>query len=130
MTATIVVGISYGKEIHNMDDEYIRLVQTALEGVIQTKRPGVFWMDYFPILKHIPAWVPGATGRKLAERYVPVVRAMRDQPFYSAKDDVVSSFTCTEIIIDANVNPRIAQWHSRAFRGTHRDREAAITIIH
>ncbi|THG93719.1 hypothetical protein EW026_g7591 [Hermanssonia centrifuga] len=88
MTATIVVGISYGKEILNMEDEYIHLVQTALEGIIQTKRPGAFWMDYFPILKHIPAWVPGATGRKLAERYVPVVRAMRDQPFYSAKDDV------------------------------------------
>ncbi|PSR93711.1 hypothetical protein PHLCEN_2v4606 [Hermanssonia centrifuga] len=90
MAATIVVGVTYGKEILSMDDEYIHLVRTAHEGVVQTKRPGVFWMDYFPILKHIPAWVPGATGRKLAERYVPFVRAMRDQPFYSAKDDVLN----------------------------------------
>ncbi|PSR93708.1 hypothetical protein PHLCEN_2v4603 [Hermanssonia centrifuga] len=82
-----------------MDDEYIQIASAANEGFNQMKNsPGAFWMDYFPILKYIPAWVPGATGRKLAEQHVPITRMMRDQPFYSAKNDILNGSATPSIV--------------------------------
>ncbi|PSR93710.1 hypothetical protein PHLCEN_2v4605 [Hermanssonia centrifuga] len=98
--AAIIVGICYGKQIVDLDDEYIRLAQLSVEGIIQTKAPGTFWMDYFPLLKHVPAWIPGATGRRLSEYYSPIIHTMRDQPFYAAKDDVVGCYFPPQSLAD------------------------------
>lgn len=77
-------------EIKDLDDEYVTLAQEAMEGHAQAHIPGAYWVEYFPIMKHIPSWVPGANFQKLAAKYRPFVEAMVQKPFERIRNAVVS----------------------------------------
>ncbi|TCD69243.1 hypothetical protein EIP91_008346 [Steccherinum ochraceum] len=83
----IILQVVYGKKINSLDDDYLRLVNKSMEGLSQQKVPGAFWVEYFPYLKHIPSWVPGARFKQIAEYYKPYVESMINQPF----DEVIAA---------------------------------------
>ncbi len=83
------MGVAYGIKVSGMDNEYVQITHMAMSSLTLTKRPGIFWVDYFPFLRHVPAWVPGATGRKLSNFAKPLVYAMRDRPYAAVKSDYV-----------------------------------------
>lgn len=85
-----IVRIVYGMKIKDLNDDYIRLAHKGVEGLVLAVVPGAYWVEYLPILKHIPSWVPGTSGRKLAEAYRPTVEDMRNQPFDNVKAALVS----------------------------------------
>ena len=74
-----------------MDDEVVTSAEIAVEGGVQTTIPGAFWIEFFPLLKHIPSWVPGTGAKKFAEKYLPVVAFMREQPYLDLKMAMVST---------------------------------------
>ena len=76
-------------DIADLDDEYVLLAQKAVEGISVATVPGVYWVEHFPFLRHIPSWVPGTFSKKMAEHYKPTVETMRDKPFDKIKQDVV-----------------------------------------
>ncbi len=88
--AAIIVDITYGIRITDMNDRYVHLARQSVEAINESRKPGAFWLDYFPILKHVPAWVPGAAGKKLGRMYKPIVEEVRDRAFDAVKNDVVS----------------------------------------
>ena len=73
-----------------MDDEYVTMAQTVMEGFGKATVPGAYWVEYLPIFKHIPSWVPGTAARKLAEYYAPYVTTVRMKPYQDVKQAVVS----------------------------------------
>ena len=77
----MVLRIVYGMRIKGLQDEYVTLAQQAVEGVNNAIVPGVCWVEFFPILKYIPQWIPGAYTTQMAHKYRPIVEAMRDRPF-------------------------------------------------
>ena len=100
LITSIIFSVTYGKKINNMDDEYVTYAQRGVEGISQATIPGIYWVEYIPLLKYIPSWVPGTTSRKLADKYLPYVLGMRDKPYNEVKaamvrqDPAVGS--CTE----------------------------------
>ncbi|THG96275.1 hypothetical protein EW026_g5532 [Hermanssonia centrifuga] len=67
------------------------------------KKPGAFWVDYVPLLRHIPTWVPGATARRLGASVKPLVYAMRNEPYAAAKrdfDNGVAEFSVARRMIE------------------------------
>lgn len=74
-----------------MDNEYVVLMESSGESFGLSKTPGAFWIDSFPFMKYVPAWFPGAAARKFGKMYKPIVLAMREKPFYTAKATMVSS---------------------------------------
>ncbi|THH01737.1 hypothetical protein EW026_g988 [Hermanssonia centrifuga] len=84
------MGVAYGIKVSGMDNEYVQITHMAMSSLTLTKRPGIFWVDYFPFLRHVPAWVPGATGRKLSNFAKPLVYAMRDRPYAAVKSDYLN----------------------------------------
>ena len=88
-TAAIIVGIVYGKQVQDLDDDYIILANKAFEAVIGARKPGAFWVDYFPLIKHIPSWIPGASSAKFAARHRPTIEQLRDGAFYDVKKQIV-----------------------------------------
>ena len=57
-------------DIHAVDanDRYISNVTAALESIAQGLVPGKFMVEFFPWLRHVPAWMPGANfQRRFAE---------------------------------------------------------------
>ena len=75
--------------IRDMSDKYIILSQKAVEGTSISRVPGRFWVEFFPILRYIPAWVPGSSARKVGELYKPVVSAMINEPYEKVERDMV-----------------------------------------
>ncbi|KAK7678470.1 hypothetical protein QCA50_018530 [Cerrena zonata] len=93
-----ILKIMYNLDITDLRDEYVVAAQKALEGVSLGSVPGKFWVEFLPILRHIPSWVPGNYAGKMAEHYKPVVEFMRSKPFDGIKQDM----------INGNVPPSIA----------------------
>ncbi|KAJ3546253.1 hypothetical protein NM688_g5534 [Phlebia brevispora] len=86
--SAIVLEITYGMKIADLNDPYLLLSQKAIEAVNIGRVPGAFWVEYFPWLRYIPSWVPGSSARKFGEQYYPAVRALRDDRFDVVMNDV------------------------------------------
>ncbi|KAH8103594.1 cytochrome P450 [Cristinia sonorae] len=85
MISSVIVTVTYGKTVTGMDDECIVTVATAAKGISEASIPGIYWVDYFPILRHVPTWFPGATSRRLSEKYLPYVMLMREKAYNDTK---------------------------------------------
>jgi len=77
----VVMRTVYDMQITDMDDDYVRVAQEALVGFGVAGIPGAFWIEYFPFLKGLPEWVPGANFKKFANRIRPYVEEMKNRPF-------------------------------------------------
>ncbi|KAI0698606.1 CyP450 monooxygenase [Cytidiella melzeri] len=86
--ATTIMDIVYGHRIQDMDDEYIKLIVEAFDVLIETKTTGKYWIDFIPILRYVPPWVPGATATKYGARWHPVIQEMINKPFDAIKNGV------------------------------------------
>ncbi|CAL1710835.1 unnamed protein product [Somion occarium] len=86
----IILKIVYDMEVTGMNCEYVLLAQEAMMALNIARVTEASWVEYLPILKHIPSWVPGARFKKLADRFRPVVETMRDKPFNQIKRDVAN----------------------------------------
>ena len=58
--------IEYGIFVQEFDDPYISIAEEVMNGAAQAGVPGAFWVDFFPILKYVPSWFPGAGFQKKA----------------------------------------------------------------
>ena len=85
--SSIVVNAIYG--IDTTGDEYTHLAEIALRGFSEFHVPGAYWVEYFPILRHLPRWLPGVQFKKDAEFYKPYVEKMIHQPFDEVKAAMV-----------------------------------------
>ncbi|KAI0033835.1 cytochrome P450 [Vararia minispora EC-137] len=88
MTGAIIMMVTYGHQVTSEDDEYVALAEAVREA--EEEQPGATLVDILPILKHVPAWFPGAhykrkalLARKLSER-------MRYAPFEMVKRRLAS----------------------------------------
>ena len=80
----------YDIDISGLNDNYVLMVAEALEGLNLATVPGKFWLEFFPIFKHVPTWLPWTYSRKIAEYYKPMVEGVRDRPYDEIKLDMVS----------------------------------------
>lgn len=73
----------YGVDLEDMDDENVQLAEISMKGMSLGLIPGAYWVEYFPFLRHIPSWFPGAGFRRIAEAYRPFVEGMLEKPYTS-----------------------------------------------
>lgn len=79
----------YGKDVTDMNDDYIQMAAMTMEGLAKGHIPGAFWVEYLPILRHIPSWFPGARFKRLAETYKPYSEAVVNQPYETILEQMV-----------------------------------------
>ncbi|KAJ8072936.1 hypothetical protein PM082_016496 [Marasmius tenuissimus] len=77
----VILKIVYGYELQETNDPYLRLVLDATEGFRAGSNHGSFWVDYFPLLKFVPAWLPGASFKRKALRWRQFNKALKDEPW-------------------------------------------------
>ncbi len=88
--AGTILKVVYGMDVDNFNDDYVKTAQMAMEGQALGHIPGAHWVEYFPIMKRIPSWVPGASFQKLADEYRPFVEGMVQKPFKEMRKAVAS----------------------------------------
>ena len=100
MVTAIILKITFDTDVPDLGHEYVLLSEEAVQGLSSIIVPGMFWVDYFPILEYIPRWVPGFQFKKQAEYYKPIVEKMRDKPF----DDIVQNMVRVGRLHDKGVS--------------------------
>ena len=81
--------ISYGIDIKDSNDAYISIAEEALNGLAEAGVIGAFLVDIFPLLKHVPSWVPGAGFQKKAAHWKATNITMAEKPFQYVKEQLV-----------------------------------------
>ncbi|GJE96510.1 cytochrome P450 [Phanerochaete sordida] len=83
------IGSSILKAVYAVDatpgDLHLRVVENGMETVQHVLHAGVFLVDIFPILKHVPIWFPGAGFKRRAAGYKKLVDEMFKAPYYEYK---------------------------------------------
>ena len=81
--------IGYGIAVRESDDPYISIAEEALSRAAEAGIPGAFWVDWFPILKYVPSWFPGAGFQRKAERVRETSNTMAEKPFRHVQEQLV-----------------------------------------
>lgn len=88
-----------------MDDDYIRTQETALHILNEGKLPGAYWVDFLPILKYVPAWVPGAKAKQMGVRYRSLVQRARSMGFEFTQSSEVRTDTFVSMLLLTAAGP-------------------------
>ncbi|OBZ80086.1 O-methylsterigmatocystin oxidoreductase [Grifola frondosa] len=89
--AAVVMKASYGHQIAPEGDIYVTLADEALTGLAQSGIFGTFLVDYIPLLKYIPAWMPGAGFQRKARAWRKANQSMLNMPFEMVKQRMASN---------------------------------------
>lgn len=94
------MSLAYGIDVLPERDPLVELAAETLAAAVQASNPGSFLVDFIPLLKHVPGWLPGASfvrnGRKWKKDSAYVVNSPFIQVKRALADGVaVPSFTRT-----------------------------------
>ncbi|KZP06779.1 cytochrome P450 [Athelia psychrophila] len=87
-TGKLLMDATYGIDVKSKDDKYITAPEESIKGLVKALTPGTFLAEGFPILKHIPSWVPGAGFQKFALKEKAIATRVFDDPFAALKKDI------------------------------------------
>ncbi|KZV75110.1 cytochrome P450 [Peniophora sp. CONT] len=79
---SMIMKITYGYDTLPEADPLIALVSEAMEHFSQISESSKVWLvDFFPKLKNVPSWLPGAGFRKIAAASAEMAQKMSGVPF-------------------------------------------------
>ncbi|KZT69742.1 cytochrome P450 [Daedalea quercina L-15889] len=77
----LMMDIAYGHSVLSLDDEFVVLSERAIAGIAEAGAAAASLIDFFPILRYIPAWLPGAHVMAKAAAVRKLTRQMIDAPY-------------------------------------------------
>lgn len=99
----VILKVAYGYQIASNDDPLVHLLAKTSQLMGSISIPGKYWVEFFPILRFIPDWFPGAGFKRRAKEVGRVTSNIECVPFDWAKtqianDDHVESFTSKHLL--------------------------------
>ncbi|EKM55878.1 uncharacterized protein PHACADRAFT_209390 [Phanerochaete carnosa HHB-10118-sp] len=88
MAGSMILDVVYAFDVLPGDPR-LELVEKATYTATQIVNAGIFLVYVFPILKHVPAWFPGARFKRQAGNWRKLVDAMFEVPYYQFKAAMV-----------------------------------------
>ncbi|EPT02822.1 hypothetical protein FOMPIDRAFT_54955 [Fomitopsis schrenkii] len=85
---SIILMLAYGYEVQDDEDPYVAIVEKAMSEVSRAAKPAAFLVDFFPILKYVPTWFPGARWKRQALLLRSDLEAVCDIPFEFTKQQM------------------------------------------
>ena len=89
LNSAVILKIVYDMDVTDMHDEYIHIAEAAVNALGTTQVPGAFWVEFIPMLRYIPDWVPGIYFKRWLKEFAPLVVKMIDGPFDIVKQNMV-----------------------------------------
>jgi hypothetical protein len=90
----LTLSVVYGYEVVSDEDEFMKLGEECVDLLANriASGGGIWPVDVFPFLKHIPLWMPGSGFKKNAIIWKKKMEEFVDKPFEYVKNSVVSAF--------------------------------------
>ncbi|THH30274.1 hypothetical protein EUX98_g3897 [Antrodiella citrinella] len=89
-TEALLLDIAYGHLVTTENDEFVRLGAEGNHAFAGVGAAGSMLVDFFPVLKYYPTWMPGAAFKRRAVRAAKLLRAMHDVPYNTVKSQLIS----------------------------------------
>ncbi|KZT03177.1 cytochrome P450 [Laetiporus sulphureus 93-53] len=86
LIGSTLLEIGYGYD----DDEFVRMAEKVNVGVFESGGPGATLVDFFPVLKYLPTWLPGAGFKRKALEVRDAGVISRTIPFERVKREMLS----------------------------------------
>ena len=90
MVQYIILHITYGYTVAYKNDSYVSLTDAAVHSLSRAGIFGTYLVDYIPILKHVPSWMPGASFKRQARVWHCLAREVLESQFNIVKENMVS----------------------------------------
>jgi hypothetical protein len=89
MTGSVAISMTYGVDIRPINDPNLQVAKLAGEAVIECLTTGSSTVDLFPLLKHLPSWVPGASFQEKAKVSRQYAKHLRDGLYSEGRNKMV-----------------------------------------
>ncbi|KAF8690343.1 cytochrome P450, partial [Rhizoctonia solani] len=66
---SLMLQVAYGYEPQSSDDHFFKTAQSAFEHGVQAAMQTNFLVNVFPVMLHIPAWIPGTNWKRLGREW-------------------------------------------------------------
>ncbi|SJL18718.1 uncharacterized protein ARMOST_22317 [Armillaria ostoyae] len=95
---SIIMKTIYGYDVDPNGDHFVELADQALEGIRVIGNVGSVLVDYFPVLKYFPRWMPGAKFISIARAWRKDVEEMIQEPFEYTTESLANSFAPSSLV--------------------------------
>ncbi|KAJ7453392.1 cytochrome P450 [Mycena latifolia] len=85
LAGEVIMAVTYGINVLPSNDPYITVAHAVAESAAVAAMPGRFLVNFFPSLKYVPSWFPGAGFKRQAKEWSKTVFANRDLAFAETK---------------------------------------------
>ena len=109
-----MLKVTYGITVAERGDEIIRVIDASMEAFAEGLVPGAFLVEYFPFLRYVPAWLPGAGFQKRLRRWRDASHAMVDMPYERAKRTMVCTLDTPLLMMTEILDRRKIKHPSRS----------------
>ncbi|KAF4609943.1 hypothetical protein D9613_010304 [Agrocybe pediades] len=86
----IILRLTYGYQVQDGEDPFINLIEHANDNFNAATIPGAFPVDFFPSLKSLPEWFPGAGFLKTAKEWAVDTQKMVEVPYAYTKKQMAA----------------------------------------
>ncbi|KAG2021181.1 cytochrome P450 [Coprinopsis cinerea AmutBmut pab1-1] len=93
----IILRISYGVDDYEYNKSLIAHAELSVKGFSEVTLPGRFLVNQFPIMEHIPSWLPGAGWKRRLEEVTAASEVILAKPFREAKERIVRFRFCFRV---------------------------------
>jgi hypothetical protein len=88
--SAIILNITYGYDVADKDDAYVALADAAVQPLSRAAIFGTYLVDYIPVLKYVPSWMPGASFKREAREWRRLAHELLESQYNIVKDKMVS----------------------------------------
>ncbi|QRW13256.1 cytochrome P450 family protein [Ceratobasidium sp. AG-Ba] len=81
-----IMRMTYGHVV--VEDDPLLKTTKQLGEIAGEALAGLYWVDYFPILRYVPAWVPGAKFKRIADHFCVTRDRVASEPFEAVLKDM------------------------------------------
>ncbi|KAI1795388.1 cytochrome P450 [Ganoderma leucocontextum] len=103
--AGTLLEITYGQRLTSMNDLIVQLAERTVNATNESGSPGSMLVDFFPILKHLPTWLPIAGFKRHALKAREDLNAWKDTGLNIARSAMASgtaSPSITSALLEAH----------------------------
>ncbi|KAF9515847.1 hypothetical protein BS47DRAFT_1376141 [Hydnum rufescens UP504] len=86
--SAIVMGIAFGYRITSDQDRYVQIGADASYAISHAGAPGGTPVDFFPLLRHLPDWLPRPSSLKFARKWRWAIEQLYEVPFAAVQEQM------------------------------------------
>ncbi|KZT32144.1 cytochrome P450 [Sistotremastrum suecicum HHB10207 ss-3] len=76
----LILRIGYGYPVEDQNDPFVAVADVAMDAFSKSTEPGVWLVDFVPILKHIPPWFPFLSFPQTAVKWKQMLDDLINKP--------------------------------------------------